>query len=103
MQVRQDLLVQFQRRVGLVNKPPQVLGALLPFQGVLAFLGIAARVVRFEVRKPPRTTIACGCTIASLMFVKSFDQVIAMANVEATGARGLQYVDKKSPTLASRA
>ena len=68
--------------------------ALLRFDFALASEGIRARRVDFVARHPPRAAVS-GCKIdAALVFVKSLDEVIALASVEAAGAGTLQDVDE---------
>ena len=52
---------------------------------VLAPLSGATCGIGFVIWHPPWAAVAGGFIVAALMFVKPFDQMIAMADVEAAG------------------
>ena len=51
----------------------------------------------------PRSTVARGSAVATLVLIETLDQVIALTNVESSTCGRLQYIDKKSPVRLDRA
>ncbi len=49
--------------------------------------------MNLEIRHPPWPTITGREAVAGLMLMKSFNQVVAMANIEATRGQALENVD----------